>query len=412
MMDYLVLNSGVYMMNQRSNAVLMLLALFLACTTRDGNIVGYQSDSGSLLVTSNYYGARIFLDYRDTGEVTPAELEAVPVGRHVIHLFLQNRRSSPDSVVAYVEKQKQKTVQFELAKVSSGDLEVTSQPDSARVYVNNLEFGLTPLLIRGLPEGDYQLGIHKSNYAPVEKKLRMNSGTLNPVEQNLQLRSSVLLEHFSNTGCPPCPQADALVDALAEDYGAAVLVTVGYHAHYPSPADPLYQAAAEENKRRLNFYPPSPIPAAYVDGQKVTDPNDEQSYRELIDVESVKTPPVVIEFTELERSQSLIKGRLKIKALGQIPQSAVLNLNLIEDVIDFDDPPGTNGQTHFEAIFRKSYPDSLFSLEPLFNSGKMTLDFRFSLSPEWGDDLTVNAFLQDKSDRTVFQAAWTRYPRL
>lgn len=390
---------------------LIALLLVLGCTTKDGKIISFNPKYGNLFVTStNFYGARIFLDYEDTGKVTPALLENVLVGQHIIHVFLSEAKSSPDSQVVIVEKGREKTVQFKLNKVPSGDLSVVTTPDSVNVRVNRLNFGLAPLTIVGLPEGMYKLQLWKSNYQPVEKEIQITAVQMLEVNETLSPKRVVLLEHFSNINCPPCPQADAIIDGLAEDYGAANLVIVGYHVGWPSPTDPLYLAAKADNDARLAFYPPGPVPQAFVNGEAVAQALDEQSYRTLIDAGLQETVVARIEFLQVNRGDSLISGKVKITAMEDITSGTVLQIALIEDVIEFDTPPGTNGQTHFESIARKFYPDANGQDVSLTTGSTMVVDFSFGLSYEWGRDLSVVAFLQNTGSRAVYQAAWTRFP--
>ncbi|MBL7075065.1 PEGA domain-containing protein [candidate division KSB1 bacterium] len=384
----------------------------MSCTTKEGNIVSYNPEFGNLLVTSvNYYGARIFLDYKDTGEETPALLENVPAGEHVVHVFLATTKPTPDSALVTVEEGWEKTVQFELNRVTSGDLQITTVPDSARVYINRLDFGYTPLNLPGIPEGNYRIQIWKSNYQPVQKDIQITSNQLIRITENLILKRVVLLEHFSNTNCLPCPQADAIVDELLDSYGIAQIIAVGYHTNSPSPFDPMYLSGKDGNDSRMLFYQLQSIPRAYVDGEPIDSPLDEQSYRTLIETHLQQSPSATIALQQLERGDTLISGRIQVKALQDLPSGTVLHIALIEDVIDYQNPPGTNGQMHFEAVFRDFYTDEDVQPVDLFSGMKIHSDFQFALKSQWGQDLTVVAFLQDLNTKQVLQAAWTRYPR-
>jgi len=390
---------------------LSTLLLILGCTTKDGKIISFNPKYGNLFITStNFYGARIFLDYEDIGKLTPALLENVPVGQHIVHVFLSETKSSPDSQIVLVEKGREKTVQFKLNRVPSGDLFIATTPDSANVRINKLNFGFAPLHIIGLPEGEYKLQLWKSNYQPVEKNIQITAAQMLEVIENLSLKKVVLLEHFSNINCPPCPQADGIIDHLAESYGEASLVVVGYHVGWPSPTDPFYLAAKPDNDARLAFYPPGPVPQAFINGEAVSQALDEQSYRTLIDAHLQEAAAAVIEFLKVNRNDSLISGKIKISALEDLSSGTVLQIALIEDVIDFENPPGTNGQTHFESITRKFYPDANGQEVTLTAGASQVTDFSFVLSNEWGKDLTIVAFLQNGSNRVVYQSAWTRFP--
>ncbi len=164
------------------------------------------------------------------------------------------------------------------------------------------------------------------------------------------------------------------------------------------------------NDRRMQFYQPASIPRAFVDGAQVSDPLDSLSYINLIDDQLLADTLLTISFLQLNRLSNQITGRIEIKSLSNISSDHKLYIALIEDEIDYPSPPGTNGQTHFEAVLRDFYPDGSGTTIDLFSQQTLQMDFSFILDTEWGDDLTVIAFVQNSADKSVLQSGWTRYP--
>jgi thiol-disulfide isomerase/thioredoxin len=385
--------------------------LFFLCTTKDG--ITFEEGQGKIWVQSqNIDSARIFLDYKDTGELTPALLENIVPGEHVIHLFRSTYRPTPDSVLILLEENAVDTASFTLAMSPNGNLNIESTPDSARVFLNKLEFGLTPFSLTGIPEDQYFLQLIKSNFDVVSDTIAItDNGNLN-LSYQLQedIRRFVLLEHFSNSSCPPCPQSDEIIDSLARDYGPARLVVLAYHANFPGSDDPMYLSAMAGNDSRLNYYKPPSIPRAFVDGRLVSDPQSAPSYTGLIDDQALQDTAATIAFKQLNRSANSIQGRLEITALKNISQGHRLFIALIEDEIDYASPPGSNGQTHFEAVLRDFYPDGEGVDINLSVQQSLNVTFNFTLAGECGADLTVLAFIQNVSSKAVLQSGWTRYP--
>jgi thiol-disulfide isomerase/thioredoxin len=391
--------------------MVFLLVNFITCTTKDG--IEFEEGKGSLWVTSeNADSACIFLDYRDTGKRTPALLESLTPGQHVVHLFRSTFRTSPDSQLVEVEENTADTATFILNSSPHGNLNIGSSPDSARVFINKLEFGLTPDTVRGLPVGIYYLQLLKGNFDTVLDTVEILANDELTLNYQLQedIRRFVLLDHFSNTSCPPCPQSDAIIDYLARRYGPAQLVVLGYHANFPSPNDPMYLSAKDANDSRINFYKPPSIPRAFVDGMQVSNPLDSLSYINLIDGQILSDTLLTISFLQLNRLNDLISGRLEIKSLSNMSSDHRLYIALIEDEIDYPSPPGTNGQTHFEAVLRDFYPDGSGTPINLLSQQTTQYNFSFVLDTEWGDDLTVIAFIQNSVNKSVLQSGWTRYP--
>ena len=387
------------------------ILLGLACTTKDG--IQFEDPHAKLwIVSAETDSARIFLDYRDTGFRTPALLQDLAIGNHVVHLFHGGFKSNPDSVVVLLEEDQTDTVSIELIPSISGDLSVNSSPDSARIIINNLEFGITPLVIEGLPVGMYSLEIIKSGFNATSATIEILENDFLQLVYQLEedLRRFVLLEHFSNTGCPPCPVSDEIVNDLAESYGPSQLVVLSYHANYPSPSDPMYLAAQDANDSRIQFYQPPSLPRAYVDGLLVSDPLSAASYQDLIESQLVKDTLLIIAFQELSWTDTLMKGKLQIKALQSISSDHRLFIALIEDEIHYNTPPGSNGQTHFDAVLRAFYPDGNGIIVNLLAQETETVDFGIPLSTDWGHDVTVIAFVQNLQTKAVLQSGWTRYP--
>lgn len=391
----------------------LLIALLAGCTTKDGDVINSNPEFGNLLVTSdNFNGARIFINYVDSGKKTPALIENLPVGKHVVHLFLENSKSSPDSAIAVIEQQKETNLRFELTKVPSGDLNIITQPNSASVILNGLHFGLTPLRIIGIPAGAHNLSIQKSSYKKSHELVNLNAGSLKNIERNLNLQRIILLEHLSNTNCPPCPQADELAEKVLHDYGSAVAVGLGYHAYWPSRQDPMYLSGKEGNDARISYYLPTKIPTAWVNGKEVFNALDEANYRSLIDAELNKQPVVILEFQQISRTNESIQGQLIIKALEDLPEESLLYITLIQDEIDYIDAPGTNGQTYFATVFRQFSGDPEGDPVELDQNQRTTVPFFFEFENDWDTNVSVLAFVQHKSTKEVLQAGWTRFPKL
>ena len=381
-----------------------------SCTTKDGKIINPVTPRGNLWVsTANFDSARIFLDYQDTGKKTPALLKDIPEGNHVVHVFLETTHPTPDSILVDIRGNQTDTARFSLTGAPNGDLTVETDPDSARVFLNKLDFGFTPLTILGLPERDYQLKILKGSYDPIVKNIQIAAN--DSLQLHYQLREDlhriVLLEHFSNVFCVPCVKADEIVDSLTLSYDPVSLVIIGYHAANPVRNDPMYIAAQANVDLRWNLYGASFTPVAYVDGQTVSNPREEQPYRDLIDTRLAADSVATVAFQQLNRTDLLISGQLEVKAQKDLPAGTLLQIALIEDEIYYQTPPGINGLTHFSFVLRDFYPDANGQVLQL-NAGERTVkDFQFTLPAEWGRDLTVVAFLQNPASKEILQAAWT-----
>jgi len=399
---------------RRTFKIISILAIFLgvACTVKDGEIAGFKPSFGSIFVSSTVADARIFLDYKDTGLTTPALVNDVRVGRHVVHIFLSNHRPDVDSIFVDVEEGKESSIDFELTNVPNvGNLKVLSNPDSALVLLNKLEFGYTPLEVNGLLTGGHKVGIRKAGYGSVEKNVQVNQNQTTEVTEMLSLKRLVLFEHYSNTYCIPCVDVDIIIEDVVHQLGPFELISLGYHPPIPGPADPFYLAAKAENDARRNYYSVPFSPYAIIDGVKIINTTSlsqlEQNILSAVDERRQILPKAILEFFDFKTVVDTISGRVKVTALENLGTSVFLRIALIERTIDTAQPQGSNGQTHFFDVLRDFNPSAAGVSIQLSTNQKQSVRFEFVRDIEWGDDLDVIAFLQDDATKEVLQAAWT-----
>ncbi|MFQ5585187.1 MAG: PEGA domain-containing protein, partial [Calditrichia bacterium] len=251
--------------------LLLFITIFISitCTTKEGEVMNFEPSLGSIFVSSTAPGARIFLDYKDTGKLTPDLLNNIKKGEHIVHIFLSNYISSPDSFLVTVEEGKETTVTFEVTNVPNvGNLVVNTDPDSALVKINKLEFGYSPLLVSGLLQGKYKIRIEKSGFATIDTSAVVIQNRVAQIfaTLTLDLKRLVLFEHFSNTDCVPCVGVDEIFEEVLDSLGPEFVSRVGYHPNVPSASDPFYQEAKTENDTRKSYYSVPFSPYAVLDG--------------------------------------------------------------------------------------------------------------------------------------------------
>jgi hypothetical protein len=66
-------------------------------------------------------------------------------------------------------------------------LVVTTAPTGARVTVNGIAWGVTPLTIRYLPTGDKRIRVSKDGFAAQERTVRLAEGRSTTVDIQLQI---------------------------------------------------------------------------------------------------------------------------------------------------------------------------------------------------------------------------------
>ncbi len=398
----------------KSSLSLLPVLFLFSCATDPGSLPVPVEQAGNVVVSvNNALAADIYLDRTPTGLRSPAILENVPVGDHVVHVFLPEY--GLDSATVTVTDGQSTSVPFTLTRVPTGVLDVGSSPSGASVYVNGVRFGYTPLTINGLPEGSYLVKLKKNSYAEIAETVEVQASSLSSVDPVLTWAGHMpVMEHFSNTSCVPCVEADVRIEEVLIDFGIKQCASISYHADYPSPDDPMYLAAKIENDARMDFYNIITVPAVAIDGHRpefFTYDELEDSLRALIAERRLLGPSVLLDIRpNHEWGQSTIEGTVELEAVGSPDSDLELRIALIEREIVYAQPPGVNGQTRFIDVFRAYDPSHQGTSIALATGEKRSVPYGFARQSSWGRHLAVVAFLQRTSDQSIVQAAWTVYP--
>lgn len=114
-------------------------------------------------------------------------------GRYVVRAEKDGYASEEKSVT--LSKGQDVNLQFELQKIKS-NLSVVSEPIAAKVYIDDMLMGETPLVINSLDVGDYELKLVKDDYEPWIEKVQIESGAL--ININAALKWGETIEVVSN----------------------------------------------------------------------------------------------------------------------------------------------------------------------------------------------------------------------
>ncbi len=395
-------------MNRCFLRLALAACVFLACTTDIGIKPATNAGRGNIVVwEKNSLSAQIFLDYRLTNYKTPATIPDVPAGEHTVQIFSASYQSIPASITIEVVEKTNTEVEFELQKSSSGNIDVHTDPDGAMVSINDVEYGTSPLSVTGISSGTYTIGAQLGNYRS-DTVVTVSAMVSPNVQLKLVPTRSITIEYFSNTSCGGCPAAGTAIDDLMEQLPQYkdLLYKISYHARFPSINDPFYLAAKDDQTSRINLYgvetDPDGLPLIYMNGVKIKWPLNGQAFitEAKQKIETILATPSTAElsFSNIKRDSLQASGTL---AVTNRNADVLLHVALIEDFVGYSLPPGTNGQRFFHAIFRGFSPDAN-GLEIV--EAQKTVSFSFDISNYTQSDLSVVAFLQDKTTKEIVQS--------
>lgn len=236
-----------------------------------------------------------------------------------------------------------------------------------------------------------------------------------------------LMELFTGAECPPCVAADVAFDGLTKTYKPSDVVLLQYHLHIPGP-DPLTN---KETEARAKYYPDlRGTPSTFFDGKTAAGggggmaggEGKYKEYRAVLD-NSIEQAPGA----ELDLKAELKDGAIHILANALTDSKSnklKLRLAITEDSVRY---PGGNGLRFHHKVVRgmpggvdgialangKAKVDmtvKLADLKAALESGIAEYQqgprgFAHPLPPIDLKGLSVVAFVQDDTNKTVLQAA-------
>lgn len=227
----------------------------------------------------------------------------------------------------------------------------------------------------------------------------------------------VLIEEATNASCGPCaaqnPGFHTLLSANTENVTA-----IKYQVWWPG-FDPMYEDNEADVDVRVPYYGIQGAPSAVIDG--VT-PNS--SYPGFISSWYAGAPGGITQASlnhasgfdspfDIELSYEITPIGITIDATATCTEAVSGNLRLhvvvVEETIEFETAPGSNGETEFHNVMKKMLPSAQgSSMENSYDVGDT-----YSTSQSWTfanvynvEEIAVVAFIQDNTSKAVHQAAF------
>jgi serine protease len=147
---------------------------------------------GNISVSSSPSGSSVYLDGTNTGTITPAKIENVAIGSHIVLLRLAGYQDYTQSVT--VSDNATSTVSATLTAVmttttteaiTNGSIYVESNPSNAAVFLNTVYQGKTPVTLSNITHGDYRVVVQKTGYQDWSNRISVSIGTRTDVYATL-----------------------------------------------------------------------------------------------------------------------------------------------------------------------------------------------------------------------------------
>lgn len=141
-----------------------------------------DSNIGSISITTNPKGARIYMNGKNIG-ITPFNGEFAD-GTHTFTLRYNNYADITAAVT--IQKGKKISIHRNL-NLLPGSFNITSEPSKAQVYVNNKYMGTTPLVLKDIPSNvNHKITVRRKGFASQTANHRTSPGKQEPINFNLK----------------------------------------------------------------------------------------------------------------------------------------------------------------------------------------------------------------------------------
>ncbi len=221
----------------------------------------------------------------------------------------------------------------------------------------------------------------------------------------------VLIEQFTNSGCPPCAASTPPVFNYVNNNPTDV-VAIGYHTSFPY-SDSMYFENPVESNARVSYYTVQTVPYSIVDGNYYS--NFSSSFNSVI-ANTINTRKGIANkynITNLNTniSSNTLNTKLVFESLAASNTNDTLRAHIVvieKNVLKsaYAASPGANTETNYEYVMRKMLPNQNGSYLVNRNlNGKDTITFNWPMQKiKSNAEVRVVAFVQNKTTKEVYMA--------
>ena len=217
----------------------------------------------------------------------------------------------------------------------------------------------------------------------------------------------VLIEHFTNSKCPPCASKNPVFYSLiGQTQYADDVHHVSVHPMFPYPECVFYQANTIENSAWTALYPVQGTPSIVINGT-LQNPATPLLAEAKLQTFLNQTSPLNLQVTESGPSNARVVN-IKANALGNIPAGNYkIFAAIVEKTVNQQTP---NGETVHRNVFRKMLTAvSGDAFTPPTAGTSSEFNFEYSVAGNWNaDEVYVLAFVKEVDTKQILNSG-TRF---
>ncbi|MFH1297671.1 MAG: T9SS type A sorting domain-containing protein [Bacteroidota bacterium] len=224
-----------------------------------------------------------------------------------------------------------------------------------------------------------------------------------------QSQRLVLLEEFTSSTCGPCVSANIKIHGWLMSY-PTIFTAIFYHMSWPAPGnDPMYLANTIDNNARRTYYNVNAVPNSVVDGNVYNGNGNSLQWPVISNRSNVSSPFEISLQHTISPAQDEIFLTMVAQATQDVSGNLVAHNVVIEELVQFASPPGTNGETSFDHVMKKMLPTKNGTSLPAFEAGDyVIIETSWPFEPDQVydiDELMGVGFIQNNTTKEVHQAA-------
>lgn len=218
----------------------------------------------------------------------------------------------------------------------------------------------------------------------------------------------MLIEQFTNSGCPPCASNTPIVAAYVNANPSNVLM-LSFHTSFPY-LDSMYHENPLQSDQRVAFYNVSGVPTSRVDGNFFAG-NLVPVLAPTILSRATELPRYNITFTNHTLVNSLLTATVNFESIdaSNMGQNLTAQIVVVEKQVlksSYVCCAGANSETEYPWVVRRMLPDA--SGTTLLNTG---LGLSDSINVSWTasnikdfNEMRMIAFVQNTVTKEIYQS--------
>lgn len=223
-----------------------------------------------------------------------------------------------------------------------------------------------------------------------------------------QSQRLVLFEHYTQASCPPCATVNPpLFNTLGQNEGK--IIPLSYQVYWPG-YDPMYEHNPNEIRDRVTYYGVSAAPNSVMDGNGPASSLSLGSQANINTRYAAPSPFTIDVNHQISDRFDRVDVEVVITASQDVSGDMVAQIAVVEHEIEFDAPPGSNGETIFHNVMKKMLPGSGGTdLPTSWQAGEsQTLNYSWEMENIYDlSEIAVVTWVQNESTQEVLQAGYS-----